>query len=358
MPELESIPLVGKLDAEKAIVAQTLNAQTITIQGNVTLISSEPLKRSRDLIADFSEADIETIINDIIDLNPHPNFYFWSSEGKDKRLSALLESSSVWKGLLPSKLANLDYYRGLYYLQAGQYKQSINFFENFLSQVEQESPIALTTRVNLGKSYFYLADYNSALQQWNMFRRSASLLPPELKEYNMASIVWRESLIYGLSHNIELHSKSFHELRDLVDKVGISQEKNRLFSTAYSYLIAGEAERGLEYANNLKDFLKKHLKQPMFMIAALFLEARCLSQLGDLDKAMSLTILRSLSHSFSIDWEREIFMNNLIPDLSCQNLKSTVKHLKPRHIDYILDSSEGYGNVNEDFCYVRSILQL
>jgi hypothetical protein len=91
----------------------------------------------------------------------------------------------------------------------------------------------------------------------------------------------------------------------------------------------------------------------MFMIAALFLEARCLSRLGDCDKAMSLTILLSLGNSFSsIDWEREIFMNNLIPGLSYQNLKATlVKQLKPRHIDYILDNSEVDGNVNDDFRY-------
>jgi tetratricopeptide (TPR) repeat protein len=342
------------------------------IQGNVTLVSSEHPERSRDLIPDFSEADIEIIVNDIINLNPHPNFYFWSSEGKDEKLSALLESSWVLKALSPSKFVNLDYYRGLYHLQAGQYERSIDRFKYFLShsQVEQESPIALTTRVNLGKSYFYLADYNSALQQWHMFRKSASLLPPELKEYNMASVVWRESLIYGLPHNhnrnIELHWKSFHELCDLVDKVGVSQEKNLLFSTAYSYLIANEAEIGLKYknaeiglkyANALKDLLKNdfknHLRQPMFMIAALFLEARCLSRLGDCDKAMSLTILLSLGNSFSsIDWEREIFMNNLIPGLSYQNLKATlVKQLKPRHIDYILDNSEVDGNVNDDFRY-------
>jgi tetratricopeptide (TPR) repeat protein len=334
-----------------------------TIQGNVTLVSSEHPERSRDLIPDFSEADIEAdieiMINDIINLNPHPNFYFWSSEGKDKKLSTLLDSRSVLRALLPSKLANLDYYLGLCYLQAGQYKQSIDRFKYFLSQVAQESPIALTTRVNLGKSYFYLADYNSALQQWNMFRRSASLLPSELKEYNMASVVWRESLIYGLPHNrnIELQEKRFHELCDLVDKVGVLQEKNLLFSTAYSYLIANEAEIGLKYANDLKDLLKNrfknHLRQPMFMIAALFLEARCLSQLGDCDKAMSLTILLSLGNSFSsIDWEREIFMNNLIPGLSYQNLKATlVKQLKPRHIDYTLDNSKVYGDVNDDFRY-------
>jgi tetratricopeptide (TPR) repeat protein len=270
------------------------------------------------------------------------------------------------RALLPSKLANLDYYLGLYSLQSGKYERSINLFKKFLSKVEQESPIALTTRVNLGKSYFYLADYNSALQQWNMFRRSASLLPSELKEYNMASVVWRESLIYGLPHNhnrnIELHWKSFHELCDLVDKVGVLQEKNLLFSTAYSYLIENEAEIGLkyknaeiglEYAKALKDLLKNRLRQPMFMIAALFLEARCLSRLGDFDKAMSLTILLSLGNSFSsIDWEREIFMNNLIPGLSYQNLKATlVKQLKPRHIDYALDNSKVYGDVNDDFRY-------
>jgi len=257
----------------------------------------------------------------------------------------------------------LDFFRGLYHLQAGQYERSIDRFKYFLSKskVEQESLIALTTRVNLGKAYFYLANYNSALQQWTMFRRGASLLPPELKEYNMASVVWRESLIYGLlpyNHkNIELQKKRFHELRDLVEKVGVSQRKNLLFSTAYSYLIANEAEIGLKYANDLKDLLKNHLRQPMFMIAALFLEARCLSRLGDFDKAMSLTILLSLGNSFSsIDWEREIFMNNLIPELSCQNLKATLKQLKPRHIDYILDNSERYGEFNDDFCYIRSIL--
>jgi hypothetical protein len=75
---------------------------------------------------------------------------------------------------------------------------------------------------------------------------------------------------------------------------------------------------------------------------------------------MSFAILLSLGNSFSItDWEREIFMNNLIPGLSYQNLKATLaKQLESRQFNFILDNSKGYGNINEneDFRYVRSIL--
>ncbi|NET25130.1 hypothetical protein [Okeania sp. SIO1I7] len=296
------------------------------------------------------------LISEIIDLPYEASFYFWRSEGKN--IKKLLDiSHSILKDEKNNKgLLNIEYYYALYFLQEGCYKKARRHLETFVKNIDNSNPIFQIAAVHYGKSLFYLKEYQQSLDIWNNVKQEINntILPRDILDYHNASIVWREYLVNSSGLLGISESKIDYEyLLDNAAKVGSDQMKSVWFASGYSKYLNNDFESCLNYVCILKNELKNNFRQPMFMAAALLLEARTLMELGRNNKKQGLVIIESLNR-LNLNWNSQLFMNHI----SKRDYIAQFKHIQTGNTykDIVSESKE-YMKNNHDFLYISNHLR-
>lgn len=270
-------------------------------------------------------------LEEMLNLNFKPSFYFWVSEGKTIRLKNFIKSAQkIIKEKHQTRQQNLFYYIGLYNLQNGEFGKAKLSFYYFFKYSEKNEYVIFMSHLMLGKIEFYLGNYVKALQYWEVTKKIAKKLPEKFTNYHFSSILWRENLLDNQNTNVR---KTLYRKAEIVGK---TQRQNIWFSEAYADLLEGNYEESLASIDVLKKMLKTEFKQPIFMAAALFLEARVLSQCGEYERMKSLAIISGLKASFSFNWNAMLFIKNLKKGYSfnelVNNLSSNMGNIQRKYI--------------------------
>jgi len=315
-----------------------------------------------DYLTSKKELD-ELILKQIIHLEPNPHFYFWRSEGRSSTEVLNLCHSILKKRGDRVLLNNLSYYYGLHYLQAGDYikaKKYLKYFIEFIKEIDNKKIIYLTALMHFGKSLFYLQEYQKAYQLWEYIRKKMKVVFPSgyILDYYDASMTWREYLIESCLVSCfeeRTIAKKFKDLIEITGRVGSHQIKNYWFAIATSEYLNNDFEACIYSLEKLKTILKKDFNQPMFMIAALLLEARALSSLGGQQEKYSSSIILESLNNLKINWNSQLFINNFCHN-SYLSLYSQIE--KSNHHKDIIYESKKNRQTNDCFRYIYNNLTI